>query len=88
MCEICGIGGNERQFGKHSIGCTPHLHGVGVGIHDVLEMSGHGGAIDSWAGSWEADSLGDVEDYAGEAVFVEVDFLVIGHLTNCALLYG
>jgi len=50
-------------------------------------VGGHSRAINSWSRSREADSLGDVEDYAGEAFFVEVNFLVIGDLTDCAFTW-
>jgi hypothetical protein len=47
-------------------------------------MSGHGGAISGWSGAGQAYALCDVKDDACEAVFVEVDFLVVGDLTDGA----
>lgn len=48
-------------------------------------MRRQGGAVDGGAFAWKADALGDVEYDAGEAIFVEVDFLVVRYLTDGAL---
>jgi hypothetical protein len=45
-------------------------------------MGGESSAIDSDARARQANALGDVEDDGCEAVFVEVDFLVVGDLTD------
>jgi hypothetical protein len=45
-------------------------------------------AIDRWACAWQADPLRDVEDDGCEAVFIEVDFLMVGDLTDCAEFRG
>lgn len=66
------------------VGCVPDFHGVGVRVDDVFEVGGEGCAIDGGTAACGADALGDVKDDAGEAVFVEVDFLVVGDLTDCA----
>jgi hypothetical protein len=57
---------------------------VGVRVDDVLEVDGQGGAVGGVGAAGGADALGDVEDDAGEAVFVEVDLLVVGDLADGA----
>ena len=47
-------------------------------------MGGHRSSICGGAAAWLAYSLGDVKDDACEAIFVEVDFLVVWDLTDCA----
>jgi hypothetical protein len=47
-------------------------------------MRCEGSTVDGGAAACYADALSDIEDDAGEAVFVEVDFLVIGDLANGA----
>lgn len=37
-------------------------------------------------GVWLLDSLEDIEDDTGETFFVEIDFLVVGYLTDLAIL--
>lgn len=65
--------------------CAPDFQEVGVGIDDVLEVDGQRCAVGGVGAARWADALGDVEDDAGEAVFVEVDFLVVGHLADGAV---
>ena len=47
-------------------------------------MGGHGCAVGGRTAAGFADALGDVEDDGCKTIFVEVDFLVVGHLTDCA----
>lgn len=47
-------------------------------------MDGQRSAIGGVSAASRADALGDVEDDACEALFVQVDFLVIGDLTDRA----
>jgi hypothetical protein len=47
-------------------------------------MSRQSRAIDCGACAWEADSLCDVEDDGCEAILIEINFLVVGDLTDCA----
>ena len=49
-------------------------------------MSRHGSAICSGAAAGLAYTLGNVEDDGREAIFIEVDFLVVGDLTDCAAI--
>ena len=48
-------------------------------------MGSQGAAVDLGAGAGPADALGDVEDDAREAVLVDVDFLVVGDLSEFAI---
>lgn len=45
-------------------------------------MRRQGAAVDLGSGARGADSLGDVEDDASEAVLVDVDLLVVGDLAD------
>jgi hypothetical protein len=67
------------------IRCVPDFHGVDVRVDDVFEVRCESRAIDGGATTCYAHTLGDVEDDAGEAVFVKVNFLVIGNLANGAV---
>jgi hypothetical protein len=49
-------------------------------------VSCHSGTIDGGAFAWEANALGDVKDDACEAVFVEVNLLMVWDLANRAVL--
>jgi hypothetical protein len=73
-----------REFRKLRVGCVPHFHGVDITSNNVLQMGRQSGAIDGGTCTWEADPLRDVEDDGCEAVFVEIDFLVIRDLADCA----
>jgi len=66
------------------VASTPDLDSIGIRINDILKVGSHSCAIGRGATAWQTDSLGDVEDYACEAIFVKVDFLVVGDLTDCA----
>jgi hypothetical protein len=79
-----GEGEDGREFGKLCVGCIPHFHGVGIGVNNVFKVGGESSAVDCGARAREADALGDVEDDGCEAVSVEVDFLVVGDLADCA----
>ena len=50
-------------------------------------MGSQGAAVDLGAGAGPADALGDVEDDAREAIFVDVDFLIIGDLSEGAVFF-
>ena len=75
---------DKRKLGELRVGSVPDFNGVDIGIDDVFKVCCESGAVDGWAASCDADALGDVEDDACEAVFVEVDFLVVGDLADCA----
>jgi len=66
------------------VGCVPHFYGVVIAGDDVLEMGCQGCAIDCGTRAWQPDSLGDVEDDGCEAIFIEIDFLVVRDLSDCA----
>lgn len=48
-------------------------------------MGSHGSSISGGAASWQANTLSDVDDDGCEAIFVEVDLLMIGDLANGAV---
>ena len=48
-------------------------------------MSRQGAPVNLRASSWRANSLGDVKDDTGEAIFIEVNLLMIGNLTDGAV---
>lgn len=73
-----------RQVGELCRGCAPDFEQVRVGIDDVLEVDGQRSAIGGVSAASGADALGDVEDDACEALFVQVDFLIVWHLTDRA----
>jgi hypothetical protein len=66
------------------VGCVPHFHGVDITSNNVLQMGRQSRAIDGGTGTWEADPLRNIEDDGCEAVFVEIDFLMIRDLADCA----
>lgn len=70
--------------GEFRLGRVPDLDGVDVGADHVLEVRGHGPAVDLGAGAGLADALCDVKDDAREAVLVDPDFLVVGDLSQLA----
>jgi hypothetical protein len=47
-------------------------------------MRRQSGAINSWSSTFNAYSLGNIEDDASEAIFVKIDFLMIWDLSNGA----
>ena len=75
----------SREFGEEGSARIPDFDGVDVRVDDILQVSCQRGAIDLGTGSWLANSLSDVEDDAGEAVLVDVDFLVVGDLPELAV---
>jgi hypothetical protein len=64
------------------IASTPHFDSIDIGINDVLKMSSHSRAISCGAASGHANALSDVEDDRCEAIFVEVDLLVVWNLSD------
>lgn len=69
---------------KLGLGGVPHFNVVDVFSDDILEVDGERAAVllDP-TGGW-ADALGNVEDDGGEAVLVDIDFLVVGDLAQLA----
>jgi len=47
-------------------------------------MRGQGCAVGGWPAARQTHAFRDIEDYAGEAIFIEVDFLVVGDFANGA----
>lgn len=74
-----------RQFRKLSISNRPYFHSVQIGINNILQMSRHSRSVGRWAGARSADSLGDIEYDTGEAIFVQIDFLMVGNLSYCTV---
>ncbi len=70
------------------LGGVPDLDAVGVVTDEVLEVDGQGAAVALESVARGVDALGDVEDDGGEAVLVEVDFLVVGDLADRAGGWG
>jgi hypothetical protein len=60
------------------------VNGVNIGIDNVFKVRCQGCAINSWPTAGLAHAFGDVEDDTGKSIFVEVDFLVVGDLTDGA----
>jgi hypothetical protein len=73
-----------RELRKHRVTCTPHFDSVVVRINDVFQMRGQRSAIHCRAAPSQADPLRNIEDNACEAIFVQVDLLVVWHLTDRA----
>lgn len=73
-----------RKVGKLGIARIPHLDSIGVRVNDILKMRRQGCAVDGWTSACDAYALGDVEDDACEAIFVEIHLLVIWNLPNSA----
>jgi hypothetical protein len=74
--------------GELCLGRVPDLDGVGVVADQVLEVNCQGAAVALEARAGGVDALGDVEDDRGEAVLVDVDFLVVGDLADGAGVRG
>jgi hypothetical protein len=83
--ERGGEGRGVREFTEDRINRAPHFDGVSVGIDDVFQVRGERRAVDGGARAGLAYALGDVEDDTGEAIFVEVDFLVVWYLADCTV---
>lgn len=66
------------------LGRVPDLDGLGVLADQILEVDRQGAAVALEPLAVGFDPLGDVEDDGGEAVLVEVDFLVVGDLADRA----
>lgn len=70
LCQACSI-------------FAPKFDLVGLSRNDVLEVVLQG--LHIGAGVFGRDTLVDFDDNIGEAVWVQVDFLVIRDLTDCAV---
>lgn len=79
--------GDVREFGELSITRIPHFDGIVVGIYDVFQVRSQGCAVDGRSCSRQAHAFRDVKDDACEAIFVQVDFLVVGHLTDGTVFF-
>ncbi len=77
-------GEDLRELGELSFTGTPHFHSISLGVDDVFKMRRQSGAINSWSSTFNAYSLGNIEDDASEAIFVKIDFLMIWDLSNGA----
>ena len=49
-------------------------------------MRGQGCTLNSWSGARQAYALRDVVDDTCEAIFIQIDFLVVWDLTDSAVL--
>jgi hypothetical protein len=74
-----------RKFGELCLRSVPYFYSLEVGPNQLLQMRGHGVAIHLQPGPGCVDALCDVEDDAGEAIFVDVNFLVARYLANLAV---
>lgn len=83
-----GIRLHLRQVGKLGITRVPHLDSINVATDQVLQVCRQCPAVDLDAATGRADPLGDVDDDAGEAVLVDVDFLVVWDLAQFARCDG
>lgn len=61
---------NLRQLRELGVTRIPNLHGIRIGIHDILQVRRQSRAIDGWSSALDTHSLSDIEDDAREAVFV------------------
>ena len=82
--------GDALEVRKGGFGCVPDFDRVGVVADELLEVRGEGAAVRlevacrRGGGGPRADALSDIKDDAGEAVLVDVDFLVVGDLADFA----
>lgn len=76
----------SRQFRKLGIGNTPYFHRIQIRINDIFQMSSHSRTIGRWARTGCTYSLGDIEDDTCEPIFIQVDFLMVGNLSYCAVM--
>jgi hypothetical protein len=81
MVERCLL-----EMGELGFGCVPHLDRVGVIADELLQVRGKRAPVGLEAAARGTDALSDVEDDAGEAVLVDVDFLVVGDLAKLAAM--
>lgn len=92
-CIGRGVGG-VLEVRKRGLGRVPDFDRVGVVADEFFEVRSERAAVGlevgvgrgggGGGGGLGADALGDVEDDAGEAVLVDVDFLVVGDLADFA----
>jgi hypothetical protein len=73
-------------MGELRLGCIPRLDSVGVVADELLQVCGQRAPVRLEASAGGADALGDVEDDAGEAVLVDVHFLVVGDFAELAVI--
>jgi hypothetical protein len=71
-------------MGELGLGRVPDFDGVGIVADQVFQVDRQGAAVALEAVAGGVDALGDVEDDGGEAVLVEVDFLVVGDFADRA----
>lgn len=72
------------EMGELCLGCVPHLDSVSIVADELLQVCGQREAVSLKAAARFADALGNVEDDAGEAILVDVDFLVVRDLAQLA----
>lgn len=77
-------GQDVLEMGELGFGRVPNLDRLGVVADQVFEVDCQGAAVALQPVAGGVDALGDVEDDGGEAVFVDVDFLVIGDFADRA----
>lgn len=75
---------NLLESAELSLGGIPDLDSVDVRTDHILQMRRHSAAIDLRASSRLANTLGNVEDYTGEAFLVDPDLLIVGDLSQLA----
>lgn len=72
------------EVGELGLGRVPDFHSVGVLADQVFEVDCQGAAVLLESAAGGVDALRDVEDDGGEAVGVEVHFLVVGDFADHA----
>jgi hypothetical protein len=72
-------------MGELRLGRVPDFDRVRVLADKIFQVDRQGAAVAlEWVVAGGVHALGDVEDDGGEAIFVKVDFLVVGDFTNHA----
>ena len=69
---------NIRQFREMRVSRGPHLGLTRIFLHDIVQMKFERFEIGLFY------PLKNIDDDTCEAVFVEVDFLIVGYLSNFA----
>ena len=70
-----------RKLGEYGVTGAPYFDGIDIGVDDIFQVGCHGRPVYRSVASSFADPFGDIEDYACEAIFVEIYFLMVGNLS-------
>lgn len=76
---------NVLEVGELCLCSVPHLDRIDVAAHQILQVGGQGPAIRLKPASCWPSALRNVEDDAGESVFIDPHLLVIWYLAQLAV---